>query len=92
MNFKILSVAIVVAASLAALASTPITAAPAYADSSHVHNNNIGNHATDSPTDLSCSGIDISDSCNTITNGDGGGGNQDPPCAPGQKPPGCKPT
>ena len=46
MNFKILSISLVVAASLAALASMPLTTTPAYAggnvkvdNKNHVHNN-----------------------------------------------------
>jgi hypothetical protein len=41
MNFKILSVAIVVAAMVATLASMPLTATPAYAGgNTHFHQNN----------------------------------------------------
>jgi uncharacterized membrane protein len=67
MNFKILSVAIVVAATLSALASMPITATPAYAGG-NVHVNNVNNHATDSDADFDCVGNDITGSCNTTIN------------------------
>jgi hypothetical protein len=98
MNFKILSITIVVAASLAALAATPLTTTPAYAggnvktdQKTHVH------HASDVDVDQNqeCIGQEVTGSCNTTTNNPPGGGNEDnlKKCGtPGAlPPPNCKP-
>ena len=91
MNFKILSVAIMVAATLTALASTPLTTTPAYA-AGNVHNNNIGNHAGGDVFN----DIDQTGDCNTVkgdnTCGNTGGGSSNPPtCNPQGLPAGCVP-
>jgi hypothetical protein len=65
MNYKILSVTVVVAASLAALASMPLTTTPAYAGG-NAHVNNVNNHATDSDADFQCFN-QATDSCDTTT-------------------------
>lgn len=70
MKFKILSVAIMVAATLTALASMPLATTPAYAGG-NVHNNNIGNHAgTGSDIDQDCvgGGSTFTNSCTSTVN------------------------
>ena len=70
MNFKTLTITIVIAASLAALASMPLTATPVYAGGNvkvdtknHVHNNE-----GDTDIDQDCIGNEITGSCNTTVN------------------------
>jgi hypothetical protein len=74
MNFKTLTITIVIAASLAALASMPLTAIPAEAggnvkadQKTHVHHNDVGG---DLNTDQNqeCVGIDITGSCTSTVN------------------------
>ena len=105
MNFKILSITIVVAASLAALASIPITATPAYAGGNvhfHQNNNKAGSVDTTCTFENSCDLGDcstvsgtVSDSCNTVTGGggSGGGGGDTNFCTnpANDKPTGCTP-
>ena len=72
MNFKILSLTIVVAASLAALASMPLTTTPAYAggnvkvsNTNHVHNND--GDVGDNTQSNECIANEITGNCNTTT-------------------------
>jgi hypothetical protein len=91
MNFKTLTITIVIAASLAALASMPLTATPVYAGGNvKVHNqnhqNNIGGNVGDSDqSNEGCIGNEITNSCNVTTTPGGGGGGG------GGGPPECKP-